>query len=189
MKIRNSKINYLSGVLLAMVMLFSCEPSQEEAPIDDPELPTELAVLFQYEYINWAWGYQHRGWFIDNHGNRRKFDISESGNWKNTDNDGYISKEDLAFNFAKATEIAQQIPLLAVVQNEQLIPGTVNGDLSEPESGGADMGAFAYFCYAWNEELQMYKKQLLTVEGDWRQHNTNTDAIALTKWLKTFAVD
>lgn len=187
MKIRNSKTNYLSGVLVALVMLFSCQSSQDETPTEQPELPAELEVLFQYEYINWAWGYQHSGWFIDNHGKRRKFDISESGNWKNTDSDGYISKDDLAFNFAKATEITQQISLSVVVQNEQLISGTVDGDLSEPESGGADMGAFAYFCYAWNEELQMYKKQLLSVEGDWTQHNISQEAIALTHWLKTFA--
>ncbi|GAB5527154.1 MAG: hypothetical protein Roseis2KO_50260 [Roseivirga sp.] len=172
-----------------MVMLFSCEQSQDEAPTEQPELPAELAVLFQYEYINWAWGYQHRGWFIDNHGNRRKFDVSESGGWKNTDNDGYISKEDLTSSLAKATEVSQQIPLSVIVQHEQLIPGTVDGDLSEPENGGADMGAFAYFCYAWDEERQLYKKQLLSVEGDWSQHNTSQEAVALTKWLRTFRED
>lgn len=189
MKIRISKIKHLLGLLMALVVLISCESNQDEIPTGEPELPTELAVLFQYEYINWAWGYQQHGWFIDNHGNRKKYDISQGGEWKNTDSEGYISKEDLAFNYAKATEILQQIPRSVIVQNEQLISGAIDGSLSERESNGADMGAYVYFCYAWNDELQMYKKQLLALEGDWNQYNTNSQAKDLTHWLKTFQTD
>lgn len=42
-----------------------------------PEIPDEGIIIIK-EYVNWAWGYQHHGSFIDIKGNVYEFDFSDS---------------------------------------------------------------------------------------------------------------
>ena len=52
-------------MLLMLLALSSCEQELK----DDYEIPGNQAVLFEYHYINHAWGYAENGWLIDSDGN------------------------------------------------------------------------------------------------------------------------
>lgn len=179
----------LAGLFLFLtVFLFSCDEPDSVPTEDETELPT-LAVLFEANYINFAWGYQHNGWFLDNHGKLKKYSISSSLEWKSPDNQGYISKEDLTANYALATTPFVEVARSIVRQKETLIEGSINGQLSDPVNRGADIGGFGWYCYVWDADKEMYKRQILGASGDWEQFNLEPDAQALLKWLQTFQVD
>lgn len=174
--------------LTLVAFLFSCEPTEDIIIEDEGELPA-LAVLFEADYVNHAWGYRHNGWFLDNHGNINKYDMPDREEWNTPDNDGYISKEDLAANYALATTLAGEVSRGMVRQQENLIAGTINGEMSDPVNRAADMGGFGWYCYSWDADKEMYKRQTLGLTGDWEQFNLAPDAQALLKWLQTIPVD
>src|SRR5665647_2073732 len=52
-------------------------------------------ALFEIQYINHAWGYQHSGSIIDASGDVREFDLPSV--WNYPDSEGYISKACLLY--------------------------------------------------------------------------------------------
>ena len=66
------------------------------------------AILFQVEYINYAWGYQHNGFIIDNEGNVLTYKNPQ--NWNFPDKD---------FNL---TRIRYMIILRNVINSGKKIP-------------------------------------------------------------------
>lgn len=183
------RLHFMTALSFVMItFLFSCEPSTDIIPEEEGELP-ELAVLFESNYVNHAWGYQHNGWFLDNHGKIRKYDMPDRDKWNLPDDDGFISKEDLAENFELANTLVREISRSTVRQKADLIAGTLDGELSERSNRGADMGGRGWYCYFWDADKEMYKRQMLAVTGDWHQFNTAPDAQALLQWLQTIRVD
>ncbi|MCE7991572.1 MAG: hypothetical protein HEP71_06315 [Roseivirga sp.] len=187
--IKLSHVNIFSGLLILLTtFIFSCEPKEDIIIEEEGDLPA-LAVLFEADYINHAWGYQHNGWFLDNHGRVRKYEMPDREEWNTPDNDGYISKESLEANYDLANTLAGEVSRGIVRQQEDLIAGAIDGEMSDPVNRAADMGGFGWYCYSWDADKEMYKRQTLGVTGDWEQFNLAPDAQALLKWLQTIQVD
>ena len=55
-------------ILLAGIFLSGCE--KEECGCEN--IPP---VLFEYHYINYAWGFQENGWLIDGDGNVQRYSM------------------------------------------------------------------------------------------------------------------
>ena len=146
---------------------------------EDLEFDTET-LLFQMEYINFAWGYQHSGWFINNEGEVRRYTPQI---WKIADKDGYFDLGSLRSNYNQATEIIGQVDMHELKTKALLIEGTLNGELGEMNCPGADQGSFTLYCYFWDEEKQKYKQQFLSVSGDCNQQNSTNAAKVLTDFL------
>jgi hypothetical protein len=89
--------------LFTGLILTSCDKDCDEVnPVKDP-------VYFQYEAINYAWGFYHVGWYIDSKGN---FDYYRLPQYPiEPDSSGYISKVDLLDNLAKADSIVYNISI------------------------------------------------------------------------------
>ena len=87
-------------------MNISLSACQEDLK-SDYEAPVDQAVLFEYRYVNFAWGYAENGWLIDSEGNMRSFSLPE--NFRLPDSTGYISQEDLdAFVDAMSTVLVNR---------------------------------------------------------------------------------
>ena len=56
-------------------------------------------ILFQFEYVNYAWGYQHSGFIIDNEGNVLTYENPE--NWNFQDNNHNLSEIQVSENISK----------------------------------------------------------------------------------------
>ena len=73
-------------MILLLVGLTGCEKEGDngyEAPGDQP-------VLFEYRYVNHAWGYSENGWLIDSKGNMKSYDLPKDFNLP--DSSGYITR-------------------------------------------------------------------------------------------------
>ncbi len=166
--------------LLLIVILCSCNNNDDALiPVNEDQL-----ILFQFEYRNSAWGYQHSGWFIDNKGNVKEYNLPTEWRWNNDSN--FISKDSLAFNYAQANTLIGNINLQELEDKKLLITATINGILSSKMCPGADMGSFSFYSYYWDASKKMYQKQLLNLTGDCEQYNTTIEAIELTAWLTKF---
>jgi hypothetical protein len=171
------KLNYYWIILSSIFLVSSCDFS-ESVTLDELE---RYPVYFQYEYINYAWGKQQFGWFIDNQGNVMGYNQPEQ--WNNGDTLGLYVENDLLANLALVDTLLYTVPISELQQQAANIPAAREGTLSDAENNGADMGAKTLYAFYWNEDEQGYERFLIKTIGDWSQKNTNSEAIKIFDWL------
>ena len=149
--------------------------------------PTKCAikqkVLFQMAYENYAWGYQNRGFFIDNKGIIKYYHEISKEYWRKPDS-GYFSKEDLEHNYLAADSIIGKVNKNELCHFYHLIKSASKESLSKNVNTGYDMGANSIVAYLWDNHRKKYKIVFLSVEGDWTQDNLNPNALEITEWLR-----
>ena len=96
MRLSTSKI-----LITATLLLFIISCKKHSNSIDNKE------ILFQYEYINYAWGYQHYGYIIDNQGNVLTYNNPE--NWNFTGKDQTLTEEQVIQNISLCTHSGKKI--------------------------------------------------------------------------------
>ncbi|MCU0409100.1 MAG: hypothetical protein MUD02_09155 [Bacteroidales bacterium] len=140
------------------------------------------AILFQYDYINYAWGYQHKGFLIDNTGNIYTYD--NPGDWKFPGNNRELSESDLASNLSGCTLSELKISQLELQKYSSYIKNISQSEVSAAKNTGADGGTAEYLCYRYSETSGIYKGILVKMEGDFTAENLNLHAKKVTQWLK-----
>lgn len=165
-------------ILIVFALISGCFSCEFNEVMRENE---RMSVLFQYEYVNYAWGYQHHGWFVDNEGNIKGYDMPTD--WRRVDDSGYIAYDSLIYNYQQADALLGKIDLGTLHEKSALIDATLNGYLSELDCQGADMGSKALYCYYWDVYQRKYKRQLLELTGDCEQVNTTEAALQLALFL------
>ena len=163
----------------AVMIASSCSRTANKAP----QAPIPQRVLFQQSFVNYAWGYQNRGWFIDNEGMIKAYRVASAEYWVRPDS-GYISVDDLLSNYAQADKIIYKIPANELRQKYGLITAAALGEISERTRSAYDAGLVQFSCYWWDQDRGMFKEVLLSLSGDWSQINLSPAAIELDSWLK-----
>lgn len=159
--------------LLVSIILISCSKK------DDDEVHHGY---FTYEYQNWAWGYQHEGWMMDEKGKVNSFNLPE--HWNGVDSLGYISEVELIENLEFCESKIDQVSSSQLLNKNQLISAAVNGEYSERQNTAYDAGSIQYVCYYWESALNSYKRVVLEESGDISYQNLSTEAQEITKWMK-----
>jgi hypothetical protein len=179
------KIRALTILLLALFII-GC--SSKVKKIDQKIPPTKQVVLFQYSFINHAWGYQNRGWFVNNHGLVRAYQVRDPNLWhepvESGSDAGYISMENLLANYALADKVFFEYSHFDLVNNMKFIKDAVSGELTSPARTAYDAGRQEYLAYYWDDAKKMYKQVILAVTGDWTQINQSPAADTLYEWLQ-----
>lgn len=173
-------------ILLIMLAAAACAPSikgiSEKAP------PTKQPILFSYSYVNYAWGYQNRGWLINNHGLAKAYNVRDRNAWHDPSasgpDSGYISANDLIANYNRAGHFILEFSHQMLYRRIPLIAQAARSELSEPTRTAYDRGQMKYSCYYWDPARGMYKEVLLSLEGDLTQTNLSPAADTLLEWLK-----
>ncbi len=95
-------VNLRKLFLLSILILFipGCKK--------DTSISERQSVLFQFEYINYAWGYQHQGFIIDNKGNVLTYNNPEG--WNFPDNNLNITEIQFNENLDKCRLTDKKIP-------------------------------------------------------------------------------
>jgi hypothetical protein len=164
----------LISLAVIAFMLLSCQKETYQLPDDQP-------VYFEYKYQNFAWGYQHHGWLIDNEGKVRYYSMPEE--WRIAEVDG-ISKENLLFNLSQTDSIITQIDKKVLDEKLSLIPKAKDGEITTPENHMFDAGTASLYAYYYDRSTKKYKGVLLAQSGDWECHNTSEAAVQLVEWMK-----
>ena len=144
-------------------------------------------VLFQYEYINHAWDYQHYGYFIDNDGNVITFNNPED--WNFPDNDYTINQDRLLENLSKCSVSEKIIPIDEIQKFSKYIENIAASKVSALKNVGADIGSYTYICYQFDEESLTYKGHIIKMEGDNTCENLNFFSKKVISWMKEITVD
>lgn len=143
------------------------------------EIPQK--VVFEYRYLNNAFGQQFHGWIINDQGAVLGYENPEI--WKFVNDEQFISEQNMEENYAKADTVLLEINYDDLVDNYSLIDKASQVELSEIEPTGIDMGTGVLYCYLWDKESRMYRQVFLGMNGNYRQRNTKKAAKELTEWL------
>jgi hypothetical protein len=168
-------------ILVAMVIAVLCTSCKK----NEITISTSQKILFECFYINFAWGYNHQGFFIDNEG--RIMDYSQYGNYNDTiwnfpDNQGNISEQALMENLQKTTIRDILIDTNILKKYADKIYLVTNNDFTEYHAS-YDAGSIVYVCYRYDENTRIYEQVLLSQEGDWVKINNNEYALQISNWL------
>lgn len=161
----------LASTLMAAISFSSCK--KNDSDFDHS--------YFMYSYTNMAWVYQHEGWVVDKDGQVLKFDKPED--WKNADEDDYISKSDLLDNLKQCSETGVSVSQSVLDEKNSLVPSAANGSLSSPKNTLVDAGSLVCECFLYQPRSKRYKRITLDVRGDWSYHNNSDDAKKLVEWM------
>jgi hypothetical protein len=151
-----------------------CIPSQDQP------------VLFQYRYVNHAWGYQDNGWLIDSSGNVKYFEFPSD--FRTPDSTGYLTREDLEHNLAETDSLITTIDRDKLDSHVALIQEAAAGEIGERQHRAYDAGTSTLACYVYDSGQDAFRYVLLGMSGDWEQLNQSEEAADLVEWLRQFNV-
>jgi hypothetical protein len=172
MKITLLKISFL---LLASFLLISC---RKNVVINEKQ-----AILFQVEYINYAWGYQHNGFIIDNEG--KVLTYKNPQEWIFPDKDFKLNGNQVHANIEKCLYSGKIIPSDELNRYAGYIKNISSSKVTATKNVAADAGSLEYICYQFYELSDSYKGSLIKMEGDFTCENLNFYSKKVATWLKT----
>lgn len=142
----------------------------------------EQHILFQYEYINYARGYNHQGFFIDDEGNIMTYKNPEGWNfhYKNYN----LTQNQLDENISKCTKSEFIISKEELARVSSYIDNIASSKVTAIKNIAADAGTSVFICYNFAEESSMYKGFLIKMEGDFSCENLNFYSKKVSLWLK-----
>ena len=162
-------------VFLFCILLISCDEKVQES--------IDANCYFQYEYVNYAWGYGHSGFTVTPSGEIYKFDKTTP--WVFADRE-HILLSDLLKNISLSVKADTLISKTDIQNYLSLVSVAKTGTLSTPVSRGADMGALVckIFVPDGTDPQKVYDEVILTQTGDWEKHNLKPEAAVIADWLK-----
>ena len=140
------------------------------------------AVLFQVEYVNYALGYQHNGFIIDNKGNVLTYSNPE--NWNFPDKGLTISESQVKENMGKCFNSGKKVPAEELRKYAGYIRNISSSKVTALKNVAADEGSTQYICYKFSDKSGMYMGCLIKMEGDFTCENLNFFSKKVSAWLK-----
>jgi hypothetical protein len=165
----------VAAILVAGV---SCEDMLER----NASLPNQ-EYFFLFEYINYAWGYQHSGWLMDSSGNVRYFVVPEK--WMVPDTETAIEIPGIESYAEQADSVITVVDQSVLSDKVELIDAAARGTLTEPENVMADAGTGSYYALQYDPKEATYERILLKQKGDWEIDNLSEAADELYTWMKS----
>jgi len=153
--------------------VFACTESNEEFFSATDE------IVFQFEYINYAWGKQHRGFLITSDGTKYSYNNPE--NWVFQENN-QIKAEDFLNNLSACTNDGK-VDVSELNRMKALVLKVDENQLTEPKNTMYDAGSESYSFYIKDAIKGTYRQITLLNRGDWSQENKDNDAQEIANWL------
>jgi hypothetical protein len=139
------------------------------------------SLIFQSEYTNHAWGYNHNGWIMDGTGKVKRF--QKSAPWVFPDSLGYLSEKDMQKNFNVCDTVLAQVNSAEFTFYAGKALNCVNGTLTKPKNTMADAGEHINCFYIYEADNKRYKRIILSMIGDWSQENLAVQAKEVVDWM------
>lgn len=166
-------------LFLVHSLLISCETAQNEEKT--------VACYFQYEYVNYAWGFSHSGFTITPSG--AVYSFSRSTSWVFATGDK-ISSVDLLKNISASVKTDTLISKSDIAYYQHLAEAAISGKMSEPVQRGADMGAIIckIIIPDSTDPENIWHEVILTKTGDVEQHNLTPEGTVIAQWLTNLPI-
>ena len=147
----------------------------ESAPCD-----FEQPVLFEVYHVNWAWGFQLTGSFIDGQGRVWRFDHG-GDEW--TDPPDGLTAADFPQRYGTVTHVRDGLDCDALAGFLARLPEVAGGG-TRREHRAHDAGSTVFSGYTVDPSSGRYRRVDAHVDGDWRVTNTSEAARELRVWLE-----
>jgi len=174
----------LSNAIIFLLLSFSFNSCSDNNISIINSKTIDEKIIFEVEYTNWAWGYQHFGYFIDTTGDVHSYDLGTSNITLYDTSFDYYSEEYLRAKFNHADTLRRTVNHDSLRWSYTLARLVLPGPYSDRTNIGADMGSISYYVYLYDPVVTKYHKILLSQEGDWTFYNTQESAMVLVPWLK-----
>jgi hypothetical protein len=152
-----------------------CKEENDSTPVINQE------ILFQVEYVNGAWIYQHNGFLIDSSGYVKSYKLPNT--WHFVDSLGYISQDDMNDNILQLNTITQKIDKDTLAKYFDLLKYAAGGALTLPKNEMYDAGVTRYCGYIYNAKTEKYRQVMIRQIGDVRIENKSKEAEEIYNWL------
>jgi len=139
-------------------------------------------VLFQYEYINYAWGYRHHGFMISPDGTIHGF--RQPTGWREFDSIGLISKSDLEYNLNQCDTVFGVVDKDLLTRYFNQVDEIRTGSIKDLGMHMADAGTGVFSAWFWISSEQKFERVFLISNGDVNQVNDHSKTNGLVQWLK-----
>jgi hypothetical protein len=139
-------------------------------------------IFFKFEYVNYAWGFQHYGFMVDVKG--RVLTFNDPPKWNFSDNDHLISRAQVQENISYCTESEKVIPQLQLSKFMKYIDKIASSKITAQKNIGADKGTSTFVCYQFSENTSLYKETIIKMEGDANCENLNYFSKKVVEWMR-----
>jgi len=148
------------------------------------EVQTDAAypLIFQSEYTNYAWGYNHNGWMMDHSGTVKRF--QKTAPWVFPDSAGYVSEANMKKNLAACDSVLEYVSSEDLSKFTAKALACLNGPLTTPKNTMADAGEHIQAFYLYETDKKRYKRVILSMTGDWSQENLSASTGEVVDWMK-----
>ncbi len=153
--------------------IFACQES------DEAFFSATDEIVFQFEYINYAWGKQHRGFVITSDGTKYSYNNPET--WVFPENDN-VKAEDFLNNLSSCTNDGK-VDISKLNRMKALVLKVDENQLTKPKNTMFDAGSESYSFYVKDAVNGTYRRIILLNRGDWSQENEDKDAQEIANWL------
>ena len=139
-------------------------------------------ILFQVEYVNYAWGYTHSGFIIDSEGNVLTYKNPQK--WNFADEDFNLTQNQVKENLSNCIYSGKKIPKEELHKYANYIKNISSSKVTALKNVAADAGSLEYICYQFFANSGTYKSCLIKMEGDFTCENLNFYSKKIFIWLK-----
>lgn len=153
-------------------------------PDEDPQPQTVGKVLFEVNYTNFAWGYAHRGMYIDNTGRIYTYEWPMNGpNCKN-DTGSAFTEAQLMEHFAPGSRFIGTVSSDTLAMMRSLMADASRGYFSDTTMTAADAGGTESRLYLYDASTKIYRPTALRLRGDYSFDNLSPSATLLADILE-----
>lgn len=167
----------LSKILFLLLFILSFTGCKKNYLISEKQ-----TIIFQYDYINYAWGYQHNGYIIDNEGNILTYNNPEGWNFR--DKDMILTEKQVAENITKCQISGEKIEPAELQRFSGFIKNIASSQVTATKNVAADAGTYEYICYQYSGSSSTYKGYIIKTEGDFTRENLNFYSKKVVTWMK-----
>ncbi|HEX4948500.1 MAG TPA: hypothetical protein VFZ34_17635 [Blastocatellia bacterium] len=149
--------------------------------------PTPQKAYCERSFTNFAWGYQHKGIYIDPEGNLYSYSYQPKDKpWSPKQDDAPTAAE-LEDKYSHGRKLLRKLEPEEWQAKRKLLAAASKGEMSKRKQSGADMGSQVCRCYVADATGQQYKQIELRVQGDWSYENLAPSAKMLADWLESLS--
>ena len=164
-------------IIFVLLIAYTFSGCKKNVVIDEKQ-----AILFQVDYVNYAWGYKHNGFLVDNQGNILTYKNPQV--WNLPDKDFNLSESQVRDNIGNCLNTGKKIPNEELKKYANHIKNISSSKVTALKNVSADAGSIEYICYQFSEKTGIYKGTLIKMEGDFTCENLNFFTKKVTTWLK-----
>jgi hypothetical protein len=164
-------------IIIVLLIAYTFSGCKKNVVIDEKQ-----AILFQVDYVNYAWGYKHNGFLVDNQGNILTYKNPQV--WNFPDKDFNLSESQVRDNIGNCLNNGKKIPNEELKKYANHIKNISSSKVTALKNVSADAGSIEYICYQFSEKTGIYKGTLIKMEGDFTCENLNFFTKKVTTWLK-----